>query len=123
MYCLLTPIRSLDDHPDHPAFKGGREKRPNQVHALAIAVMEMARAMTSTGGTSSTATPTGTASPAAPTVSNGSGISPGKIANLRSNYLQQMRDLHSLFESGAITECELREQKLPILDQLKKLSS
>ena len=65
MYRLLTPIRSLHDHPDHPAFKG-REKRPNQVHALATAVTEMARAMISTGGTSLTATPTGTASPAAP---------------------------------------------------------
>ena len=77
----------------------------------------MARAMTSAGGTPSSATAVN------PTVSSGSGISPGKIANLRSNYLQQMRDLHALFESGAITECEFREQKLPILDQLKRLSA
>ena len=54
--------------------------------------------MTSAGGTPSSATAVN------PTVSSGSGISPGKIANLRSNYLQQMRDLHALFESGAITE-------------------
>jgi hypothetical protein len=33
-----------------------------------------------------------------------------------------MRDLHSLFEkkSGAITDTEFQEQKLPILEQLKK---
>ena len=29
----------------------------------------------------------------------------------------------SLFESGAITEIEFQEQKIPILEQLKKLSS
>ena len=77
-------IRSLDDPPDHPAFKGGRQKAPNQVHALTTAVTEMARAMTSAGGTPSSATAVN------PTVSSGSGISPGKIANLRCNYLQQM---------------------------------
>jgi len=32
-----------------------------------------------------------------------------------------MRDLHSLFECGAISESEFREQKAPILEQLKKL--
>ena len=54
--------------------------------------------------------------PTGPTIT--AGISPGKIANLRSNYLQQMRDLHLLFENGAITECEFQEQKLTILEQL-----
>ena len=48
-------------------------------------------------------------------------ISPVKLVNLRSNYLQQMMELHSLFESGAISELEFREQKSPILEQLKKL--
>ena len=41
-------------------------------------------------------------------------ISPAKLANLRSNYLQQMRDVHSLFERGAINEAEFLEQKAPI---------
>lgn len=53
---------------------------------------------------------------------NSSGISPGKVVNLRSNYLQQMRDLHQLFECGALTEDEFKEQKEPILNQLKKLN-
>lgn len=51
---------------------------------------------------------------------NSIGISPGKLANLRSNYLQQLRDLHSLLESGAINDREFQEQKTPILDQLRK---
>ena len=53
------------------------------------------------------------------TPSSSSGISPGKVFNLRSNYLQQMRDLQ-LFECGALTEDEFKE---PILNQLKKLSA
>ena len=75
--------------------------------------LRWARAMT---------TPTGRASPDCTTSTPTAGISPGKVANLRSNYLQQMRDLHSLFESGAITESELQEQKVPILEQLKKFT-
>ena len=34
------------------------------------------------------------------------GISTGKIANIQSNYLQQMRELHTLFECGALTQPE-----------------
>ena len=55
------------------------------------------------------------------TTSAGSGISPAKLAALHSNYLQPMRDLHLLFESGAISETEFIEQKTPILEQLKKM--
>ena len=40
---------------------------------------------------------------------------------LRSNYLRQMRDLHMLFECGAISEAEFMEQKVPLLQQLKRL--
>jgi len=105
--------RSLDEAPRVPIFAGHREKKPSQVQALTTAVTEMARAMTPTGGR---------ASPAPSTYTPTAGISPGKVANRRSNYLQQMRDLHSLFESGAITDKEFQEQKVPILDQLKKNS-
>lgn len=97
-------------------FVGGREKRPNQVQMLTSAVSEMARAMTAGG-----ATPHSTPAPAGPSTTS-EGISPGKVANLRSSYLQQMRELHSLFESGALTDYEFQEQQIPILEQLKKLS-
>ena len=107
---MIIPLcRSVDDPPQVPVFTGGREKRPSQVQVL---TSEMTRAI---GGANTskphlTSIPTGSA-----------GISPGKVTNLRSNYLQQMRDLHSLFESGAITESEFQEQSH--LEQLKKLSS
>lgn len=51
-YCCLV-FRSLDDPPDHPAFKSGSSKKPSQVQALITAVTAMARGMT-VAGTSST---------------------------------------------------------------------
>lgn len=107
--------RSLDDPPKVPIFVGGREK-PTQVQALTTAVAEMAKAITSPTNKNTPISSDGAALGAA------LGISPGKIANLRASYLQQMRDLHSLYECGAVTEAEFREQKTPILEQLKKLT-
>ena len=49
-----------------------------------------------------------------------SGISLGKVPELRSKFLQQMRELRSLFETGALTQ-QFFDQKLPILDHLKKI--
>lgn len=97
-------------------FTGGREKRPNQVEMLTTAVSDMAKAM------SPPTTPNSRVVAVTQDSATITGISPGKIANLRTNYLQQMRDLHSLFESGALNETEFQEQKQPILQQLKKLS-
>ena len=88
---------------------------------MTTAVTEMARAMTSSGSSAPMTSATASTLPTGPTTT--AGISPGKVANLRSNYHQQIRDLHSLFENGAITECEFQEQKLPILEHLKKLSA
>jgi len=48
------------------------------------------------------------------TPSSSSGISPGKVVNLHSNYLQQMKDLYKLFECGMLTEDEFKEKKEPI---------
>jgi len=80
---------------------------------LTTALSDMARVMTTPGPPNSThAIP----------VSATTGISPGKIANLRTNYLQQLRDLHSLLENGAISDKEFQELKVPIVQQLKKLN-
>lgn len=59
--------------------------------------------------------------PAAAQVASASastGVSPGKylLTSEAINYLQQMRDLHSVFETGALTEAEFLDQKKPILE-------
>ena len=88
---------------------------------LTTAVSDMARAMSSSPKHPNTRDQTpvlGSSRESAAAL----GISPCKIANLRTNYLQQMRELHSLFENGALDDKEFQEQKVPILLQLKKLS-
>ena len=81
MFCSYLAIKSLDDPSDHPAFKGGSEKRLNQVQTLTTGVTEMARVMTS--GVTPLPAANGTVIPTT-TVAE---ISAGKIANLQSNYL------------------------------------
>ena len=84
---------------------------------LTTAVSQMAKAMTGSPQATSSISP----SPPPGNIPVRVGVSPGKIANLRSTYLHQMRDLHSLLESGCLTDAEFKEQKAAILDQLNKL--
>ena len=111
-------FRSLEDHPKVPVFRAGREKKTTQVKMLTTAVSQMAKAMT---GSPQAMLSSVNPSPPSGNVPARVGVSPGKIANLRSTYLHQMRDLHSLLESGCLTEAEFKEQKAVILDQLNKL--
>ena len=48
-------------------------------------------------------------------------VTPIKAADLKSTYIKQIKELHSLFEIGAITEADFQKQKLVILDQMDKL--
>ena len=41
---------------------------------------------------------------------------------LRSKYIQQLKELHLLVEAGALTEQEYFDQKEPLLHQLKKMN-
>jgi hypothetical protein len=50
-----------------------------------------------------------------------SSSSPFKTVDVQSKYLQQLKELHSLFEAGGITENEYLELKAPILDNMKTL--
>lgn len=114
---------SYDLPPRIPMFTGGRTIKPKtHTSDLTVALTTMAEAVTgalkpkevSTASTAVTTAVTTTVT-AVPCCS-----SPGKIADVRSKYIQQLRELHSLYEIGALTETEFTEQKLPVLEQLKK---
>ena len=49
-------------------------------------------------------------------------LTPGKVANLRSTYIQQIKELHSLLEIGAITEEHHMKQRDTLLQQMDKLN-
>ena len=49
------------------------------------------------------------------------GVSPGKCAQLRSGYIEQLKELHKLLELTALTKEEYDEQKAYILSKMQKL--
>ena len=81
----------------------GHQKPPNSVQVLTNAMSEMAKNMASIS-----------AVPNKPDLAPSgieTSISLGKVANLRTSYLQQLHDLYGLFDCGAITQSEFADQK------------
>ena len=52
---------------------------------------------------------------------NEMGVSPGKCALLRSQYIQQLKQVHELLELTAITKEEYEEKKSEILKKMQQL--
>ena len=75
-------LSSLDNPPCIPVFTG-KEQHRSPMSDLSIAVAQMAKAVTSSHSLGTTSCQTEN--------DQSSGITPIKLANLRSNYLQQMR--------------------------------
>jgi len=110
---------SLDNPPRVPMFTGGRTKAKQNSTNTDMTTVFTSMAEAVIGALKPSPQPGSTSGGAVndPAVGH---PSPGKIADVRSKYIQQLRELHSLFEIGALTDKEFSEQKLPILDQLKK---
>ena len=104
--------KSLDEAPSVPMFtsKGGRQTPSS---TLTNAFTNMASSIAS--ALSNNQTPTKSSS-------TGSSSSPVRVVQMRSQYIQQLKDLHSLFEAGALSEQEYAEEKDSILAQLKKMT-
>ena len=111
--------KSVDEPPSAPMFLGkvGRPKHPKNADEMGTVFTEMAKSVI-------TALKPSPQSPvlASPSQLLTCGTSPGKTADIRSKYLQQIKDLFSLFEAGALTDREFVEQKSTVLEQLKKLT-
>ena len=48
-------------------------------------------------------------------------FSPAKRCNLRSQYVAQLKDLHALYESGALSKQGFEDQNAKIMEQLNEL--
>lgn len=103
--------KSLDEAPSVPMFTS--KARQTQSSALTNAFTNMASSIAS--ALSNNQTPTKSSSA-------GSSSSPVRVVQLRSQYIQQLKDLHSLYEAGALSEQEYAEEKDSILAQLKKMT-
>ena len=49
---------------------------------------------------------------------SGGSLTPSKVASLRSTYIQQIKDLHSLKEAGAISDDHFVKQRDVLLSKL-----
>ena len=106
--------KGLDNPPQVPMFIG-KERKQKSDNEMSRTFTQLAKSVVAV------LSPQAATGSAASTQSAGS-ISPNKVADLRSKYIAQMRELHSLYELGALTEAEFLDQKKPILGQLKTLS-
>ena len=52
---------------------------------------------------------------------NSKKFSPAKRCNLRSQYVVQLKDLHTFYKSGALSKQEFDDQKAKIMEQLNEL--
>ena len=48
--------------------------------------------------------------------------SPGKAVSLRSKYMEQLRELHSLFDMSALTAAKYEEQRSVIVNLMIQLN-
>ena len=112
--------KSFDSPPSVPMFTGGKAGKPNQ-NSLSHAFTEMASSIaTALSGQSATSSPMSIPSTPPSASRNVYAPSPGRLVEIRSKYIQQLKELHLLVEAGAITEQEYFDQKEPLLKQLKK---
>ena len=112
--------------PDVPMFGGGK-KRDEKSRSEVVEAVEAVDALSGRAeGIVSTLKPdSGTHSPSASVGSSTAtacvGVSPDKQVQLRGQLITQLRQLHELLESGAITLAEYSSQKASILEKLHSL--
>ena len=106
--------KSLDDAPCAPIFTADRAKQSKVAQSpLTHALTEVATSFVTAFSRSSQNT---SPNPQAPKTSSSS---PYKVADLRGKYIQQLKELHSLLEAGAINDDEYAVEKEAIFEQLK----
>ncbi len=103
---------SLDEAPSAPMFGGKRPRgKPGYTGELNEALTGMAQTICNV------------LSPRATQINPSSGAcpSPTKIVDLRSKYIQQLSDLVKLKDIGALTDVEYEEQRVTIVNSMRKL--
>ena len=125
---------STDSPPLIPAITGiqpKREKKPSLSDAITGAAITFANAVRSPSvqqhNKQSIVIPSDAmSSPIRPnpshSVAESTGISPGKVTELRMKKLRELRELQELLEQNILTQQEFIEQKQLVLDSLQKLT-
>lgn len=120
---------STDDPPLIPAITGvlKQKKKPSLSDAIASAAITIANAtqsptMQQCNKQSVVISSDGISTPDKCNVAQATGISPGKVTELRMKKLRELRELQELLEQNILTQKEFSEQKQLVLDSLRKLT-
>ena len=95
----IGTYKSYDNLPSVPMFTGVKAGKPNQTTALSQAFTEMASSIASAltdHSSNHTSTP---GTPPSSSRHSCASSSPGRLVELRSKYIQQLKELHLLVES------------------------
>ena len=116
----------LDTPPKVPMIIGApMPKRPKQkslTSALVDAATAFASAISPTQCSSNTGPPSEPTTPKVPgRAISRTGVSPGRVADVRMKNLEQLRFIQHLLDDGILSSEEFDEQKHIILDTLRKL--
>lgn len=107
---------SMDEPPNIPAITGIEPKRSRKM-SFNEAIVEAA-----TSFASALKPPEQSEQTTKSDTSSTGGLSPGKVAELRSRKLQELRELQQLLEGNILTKEEFTEQKDMVLSALRKLT-
>ena len=109
-----------DKHPPLPAFDDNEPKKVKKAALSDVIASSVVKAMT-TSQVTSPETPTKSSKTS--TQSNKPiGLSPGRVTDLRIKKLQELRELQQLLEQNVLTDAEFEEQKMLVLNALRKLT-
>lgn len=125
---------SMTDPPQIPAITGIQPKRAKR-ESLGEALVEAASTIVgalrtpeikqSNIGTNNVVITSDTTATPPKILSNSgqhTGLSPGKVCELRSKKMQELRELQQLLEHNILTDAEFTEQKSLVLNSLRKLT-
>jgi len=135
IYIVAGSHEIMTDPPQIPAITGIQPKRAKR-ESLGEALVEAASTIvgalhkpeikqSNVGATNVVITSDTTATPPkilSSTSGQPSGLSPGRVCELRSKKMQKLRELQQLLEQNILTDAEFAEQKSLFLNSLRKLS-
>ena len=120
--CVITAGNwdDRDKHPPLPAFDDNEPKKLKKKALSDVIANSVVKAMTMSQ-VISPETPTKSSETSSQS-SKPIGLSPGRVTELRIEKLQELRELQQLLEQNVLTNAEFEEQKMVVLNALRKLT-
>ena len=110
-----------DKHPPLPAFDDNEPKKLKKEALSDVIANSVVKVMTMSQQVISPETPTKSSETSSQS-SKPIGLSPGRVTELCIKKLQELRELQQLLDQNVPTDAEFEEQKMLVLNALRKLT-